>query len=167
MFRKLGYVFVFMSFFIGCKSTGVELSHSMLSNTENPSNLASLPPETVYRLNPGDVIEIRFFFNPELNEHVQIRPDGSISMQLIDDIKAEGLSVAEIVEVLKTHYAALLTTPEISVQVREFANQKIYMTGEVVRPGVIPIRGRLTILEAMYRDILSLMRRPARIISGL
>lgn len=102
-----------------------------------------------YRLAAGDVVEVRFFFDPELNEQVQIRPDGRISMQLIGEVEMAGKSVEEIARELERAYAQHLKSPTVSVQVRAFASQKVYVTGEVVRPGIISMPGELTLVAAI------------------
>ena len=103
----------------------------------------------LYRLYTGDVVEIRFFFQPELNEQVQIRPDGRISMQLVGDVQMAGKTVADVSRELEQAYASQLKNARISVQVRIFAAQKVYVTGEVVHPGVISMPGELTVLTAI------------------
>lgn len=103
----------------------------------------------LYRLAAGDVVEVRFFFDPELNEQVQIRPDGRISMQLIGEVEMAGKTVQEISRELERAYSQHLKSPTVSVQVRSFATQKVYVTGEVVRPGIISMPGELALVAAI------------------
>lgn len=103
----------------------------------------------VYRLFAGDVVEIRFFFQPELNENVQIRPDGRISLQLIGEVQTAGRTIEEVSHMLEQAYATQLKDPCVSLKVLTFAAQKVYVTGEVVRPGVISMPGELTVLTAI------------------
>src|SRR5262245_56217924 len=79
-----------------------------------------------YHLVPGDTIELRFFFNQELNDTVQIRPDGRISVQLIGEVSVGGLTVAEAASLIETRLAGEVRTPKVSVQVRSFGGQKIF-----------------------------------------
>jgi len=127
-----------------------------LSNTSNftPSQMILAAPQTAapndaYVLQLGDVLDIKFFYNPELNEQVSIRPDGKISLQLIDEVKAEGLTPAALDAFLTEQYARILRQPEITVVVREFAGQRVYVGGEVASPGVIRTPGNLTALQAI------------------
>jgi protein involved in polysaccharide export with SLBB domain len=115
----------------------------------NPSELLKDKGKEPHRLAFGDVIEVRFFFNPELNDRVEIRPDGRISLQLISEVEVVGKTVEEVVKLLEKQYAEILTTPNISVQIRSYATQKIYVTGEVSRPGMISLTGGLTVLGAI------------------
>jgi polysaccharide export outer membrane protein len=107
------------------------------------------PEIDAYRLTPGDTIELRFFFNPELNDTVQIRPDGRISVQLIGEMSVGGLTVTEATSKIETLSAGELRTPKVSVQVRTFGGRKIFVTGEVVRPGPVNLPGEMTLLQAI------------------
>jgi protein involved in polysaccharide export with SLBB domain len=111
----------------------------------------NLPEEdNEYILQVGDVIDIKFFYNPELNERVLIRPDGRISLQLIDEVKAAGLAPSELDDILTEKYSATFVKPEITVIVREFSGQKVYVGGEVKAPGEMTLMGDLTALQAIF-----------------
>lgn len=107
------------------------------------------PGEGAYRLFPGDVVELRFFFNPELNDQVQIRPDGRISMPLIGEVAMAGKTIPELLQELRQAYAPHLKNPQINLQVRSFSAQRVYVTGEVVRPGIVNMPGPLTLIAAI------------------
>ncbi|HYD98057.1 MAG TPA: polysaccharide biosynthesis/export family protein [Alphaproteobacteria bacterium] len=110
---------------------------------------AAPPVRTDYVLAVGDELELKFFFNPELNERVTIRPDGRISLQLVDDVPAEGLTASALAARLEAAYAAEVRQPNVAVIVRSFANQRVFVGGEVRRPGAQPLAGRLTLLQAL------------------
>ncbi|MCP4766465.1 MAG: hypothetical protein GY875_09350 [Gammaproteobacteria bacterium] len=76
-----------------------------------------------YVIVPGDELEVKFFNNPELNEAGTVRPDGKISLLLIDEVKASGLSPAELDTHLTELYNDDLKDPEITVFVRSFTAQ--------------------------------------------
>lgn len=98
---------------------------------------------------PGDVIEVRFFYTPELDITQTVRPDGRISLQLIPEVIAQGKTAAELREELIRLYDPHLRAPEISVVARSFYNQRVFVGGEVLRPGVVQMPGRMTALEAI------------------
>ena len=104
-----------------------------------------------YILQAGDVIDIKFFYNPDLNEKVTIRPDGRISLQLIDEIEAAGLTPVQLDELLSERYSNILRQSEIAVIVKEFVGQKVYVGGEINKPGLIPIKGKLSALQAIFQ----------------
>lgn len=105
--------------------------------------------EESYVLEAGDTIEVRFYYTPELNDRVQIRPDGKISMGLIGQVTAGGQTVPGFVAFLEKQYTGILRKPSISVQVVNFANRRAFVGGEVARPGVINLTGEQTALSAI------------------
>lgn len=102
-----------------------------------------------FRLGAGDTVEVRFFYNPELNETVQIRPDGHVSLQMVGDINLGTLTIAEATSQLETRFLKFLKTPSITLQVKSYASQKVYVGGEVSRPGVVPVPGKMSVLDAV------------------
>lgn len=108
-------------------------------------------PEAEYVIQDGDVLGIKFFFNPELNEEVTVRPDGRISLQLVPEIVAAGRTPLELTRELKDLYSQELDSPEISVIVRTFSAQRVYVDGEVEQPGVLELIDGLTALGAIAR----------------
>ncbi len=102
-----------------------------------------------YLLQNHDVVEIKFAYESQLNERVTIRPDGMISLQLIDEVKAAGLTPAELDSTITEKYSRVLQSPEIAVIVREFASQKVYVGGEVANPGIVALNQEMTALEAI------------------
>lgn len=115
----------------------------------SPAATFSPKPAAEYRINPGDQLDIKFFYNPELNEQLVVRPDGKISLQLIDEVIAAGRTPAELTEELKQKYVDELATPQLTVIVRSFSAQKIYVDGEVSKPGVVELVGPLTVLQSI------------------
>ena len=106
------------------------------SQEATPKASEGLPAEQSYRLQAGDTIEIRLFYNSELNEKVQIRPDGFISMGLIGQVQAANHTVPELTSELEKRYTPIVKTPAVLVQVLGFANRKAFVGGEVIRPGL-------------------------------
>jgi len=105
--------------------------------------------DTEYRIQPGDQIDVKFFYNPELNESVIVRPDGRVSLQLINAIQTSGLTPAELTQELKRSYARELNQPELTVIMREFAGQRVYVDGEVKNPGSVPLAPEMTVLQSL------------------
>jgi protein involved in polysaccharide export with SLBB domain len=103
-----------------------------------------------YYLRTDDILEIKFFTTPELDETVTIRPDGKISLQLIDDVRAEGLTCLELNEILTKEYETQLNRAIITVIAKNSEGQKIYVAGEVHRPGEIKMTGKLSALQAIF-----------------
>jgi len=128
----------------------------------NTSNLPPAPPEPValgpsaplppYRIQVGDVLDLRLLLNPELNEEVTVRPDGHISTTIAGDVVAAGRTIPELDTSLRGDYAHDLQNPRISVVVKSFAPTRIYVGGEVNNPGeFITVGPTLTLSQAIAR----------------
>lgn len=105
----------------------------------------------VYRLQPHDLIAIKFWSSPELNEEQRIRPDGRISLPFVDEVQAAGLSPEELDKVLTERYSAELNRPDLTVIVREAALPQIFVGGEVGIQGIVPLTENLTLFRAIQR----------------
>lgn len=121
-----------------------------------PARLATsaAPPAVAqdYRLSVGDSVEIKLFYNPELNELQVVRPDGRITMQLIGELQAAGLTTAEVEAQLKTKYTGILRTPTPSVFVRKYVQQRVFVGGQVSNPSAVPVEGPLTLMQAIFHS---------------
>ena len=106
----------------------------------------------VYTIAPGDQLDIKFFYNPELNETITVRPDGMISLQLIDEIRAAGLKPSDLDQKLTDLYSIELRKPVLTVIVRSFTRQRIYVGGEVNTPGLIVLPAGMTTLQAIFQS---------------
>lgn len=110
---------------------------------------ANLPP---YRIQVGDVLDVRLLLNPELNEEVTVRPDGHISTTAVPDALAYGRTPAELANTLRGVYAHDLQNPRVSVEVKSFAPTRVYVGGEVNTPGeFITVGPTLTLSQAIAR----------------
>ena len=107
-------------------------------------------PIADYRLRPGDKIEIKFFYHPDLNEKLIIGPDGKITAQLIDEVLAAGLTAFQLDKVLTKEYAKYLENYSICVIVREYSGLKVYVGGEVNGPGFVSLKGNMTVLQSIF-----------------
>jgi polysaccharide export outer membrane protein len=117
------------------------------AHAQSVTATAANPP--AYVLQRGDEITVKVFEQPELNDNVVVRPDGRISVVLLDDVEASGLTVAELDAQLTAGYAKFFNAPQVSVIVRRFANHRIFVGGEVGAPGAVPIVGDMRALEAV------------------
>jgi polysaccharide biosynthesis/export protein len=110
---------------------------------------AALP---AYRIQIGDVLDVRLLLNPELNEEVTVRPDGHISTTAVPDALAYGRTPAELADTLRGVYAHDLQNPRLTVEVKSFAPTRVYVAGEVTTPGeFITVGPTLTLSQAIAR----------------
>ena len=101
------------------------------------------------KLSPGDTIEIRFFFTPDLNKIQTIRPDGKIVLQLVGEITAAGKTPSELTKELYKLYGKHFNQLDIAVFVESYSSNYVYVGGEVNSPGNVEMKGKLTALEAI------------------
>jgi len=104
-----------------------------------------VPPAPEHTLAPGDEIDIRFPFSPEFNERVAIGADGMVSLKLAGPVRLGGLTVPEATARLKQRFAAVVRDPELSVTVRAYAPEAVYVDGWVARPGLVRSEVPLTV----------------------
>lgn len=102
-----------------------------------------------YLIQPRDKLDIKFFYNPELNETVTVRPDGKISLQLIDDVQAAGRSPSQLDKILTQTYARELKEPKITIIVRSFTGRQVFVGGEVNTQGLVELTTGMTPLQAV------------------
>lgn len=107
------------------------------------------PDYSRYMLHPGDVISVKFFYTPELNEHQAIRPDGMISLQLIGDVLAANLTPPQLRDTLLARYEGIILKKELTVIVNSASSIHVYVGGEVNHPGIISTGPGMTPLQAV------------------
>jgi polysaccharide export outer membrane protein len=132
----------------GCTSSKPRLQQEWLS-ADAPSGSEVPPTADDYRLQTGDVLDIKFFNHPEFNEQVTVRPDGKISLPLIDEAIVVGLTPAAVDTLLTEQYQRQLRQPVITVIVREFAGRQVFVGGEVKTPGLVTLTRPTTALQAI------------------
>jgi polysaccharide export outer membrane protein len=108
----------------------------------------SAPPD-VYRIGPEDVLAISVWKNGDLTRQVAVRPDGKISLPLLNDVQAAGLSALELRDVLTQKLGAYMSNPEVSVIVSDIRSFKVSIIGEVGRTGRFELRSWTTVLDLL------------------
>ena len=104
-----------------------------------------------YHLGPEDTLKISVWPHPELTETVIVRPDGKISFPLVDEIIASGLTPAQLDKEITAKLSKFIENPQVTIIVSGFKSKKICVLGEVSYPGVYPLSGRVTALEAIVQ----------------
>ena len=102
-----------------------------------------------YRIGPEDVLDIAVWNNTAISRTVPVRPDGKISLPLLNDVQAAGLTPMQLRDVLIKKLAEYIPAPEVSVIVREVHSIKVSVIGEVKKPGRHELKSRATVLDAL------------------
>jgi polysaccharide export outer membrane protein len=156
----LTHIFTLRPAYAGAIFAGLSLSACGTTSSTMPPLPATPPPMSgvvpatlaPYKVQVGDVLDIKLFQNPELNDEVTVRPDGMISTAVAEDVTAYNQTPTEISADLRNRYRSNLTNPQISVVVHSFAPNRIYVGGEVASPGeFITVGPNLTLSQALAR----------------
>src|SRR5436190_13089695 len=125
-----------------------------------------------FKIGPEDTLEISVWKNPDVSRTVVVRPDGRISLPLLNDLQAAGLTPLQLRDVLIKGYAAFQPEPEVAVIVREIHSIKVSVMGGVKTPGRYELKSQATVLEALAlaggftdfakRDQIVVLRRGAK-----
>ncbi len=113
------------------------------------ANGQTAPELSEYRIGPEDILQIYAWKNDPLSRTVPVRPDGKISLPLLGDVQAAGLTPAEFRDVLRTKLAEYMPNPELSVMVMEVRSFKVSVIGEVVRPARFELKSWTTVLDVL------------------
>ena len=106
-------------------------------------------PNADYRLVPGDKLRIEVYKDAQLSQSLQVRPDGKITLPLVGDVAAEGRTSIELRDALVTSLKEYNTNPVVTVIVVETVPPMFYVMGEVNAPGSLPLKGQITVLQAL------------------
>ncbi len=107
------------------------------------------PPEDGFVLGPEDVLEVVVWKNPDLSQQAVIRPDGKISLPLIGDVPADGLTADQLATDIAERYKAYKENPSVSINVVSVNSYYVFMVGEVNSPGKLQLKSYTTLLQAL------------------
>jgi protein involved in polysaccharide export with SLBB domain len=116
-----------------------------------PASSAALAtlPQAEYRISRGDDLDLKFFYTPELNTRAVVRSDGRISVPLLGELMAEGRTVAELGTLIERSLAGQVNRPQVAINVQTSSAMRVFVGGEVGKPGVQPLSGPMTALQAV------------------
>ena len=109
----------------------------------------SQSPITSYKVLPGDVLLISVWKEPDLQLEVLVRPDGAFSFPLAGDISTSNRSVLDLKDEITKRLSRYISDPVVTVSVREVLGNKIYVIGQVVRPGVFIVNPQVDVMQAL------------------
>ena len=109
----------------------------------------STPPPTEYRIGPQDVLQVLVWKNDAISKTVPVRPDGMISLPLVNDVKAAGLTTLELRDLLQKKLTEYIPNPEVSVIVSEVHSYVVSVLGEVPKPGRYELKSWTTVLDVI------------------
>jgi polysaccharide export outer membrane protein len=110
---------------------------------------ADVKAKKPYVIGPLDILDIRVWNDQKLSGIFDVRPDGVISMNLIGEIRADGLTVPELTKAIVAKLSDIMNSPEVNVQVARVNSKRYFIFGEVARGGEFPLVADTTVLDAL------------------
>jgi len=114
-----------------------------------PKAAAAAMVDAGYKIGPQDVLRIDVWKENEISRTVPVRPDGKISIPLLNDVQAAGLTAMELSNNISEGLKKFMNAPQVTVTVAEINSRRVYVTGEVTRPGAYPLLPSMTALQAL------------------
>jgi len=102
-----------------------------------------------YRIGREDVLDVAVWRDGDLSRTLPVRPDGYISMPMTGDVLAAGKTPTELAEEIKERLKPYVQEPRVTVIIREVNSSRVFVTGEVTNPGAYPLRGRVSLVQAI------------------
>jgi len=103
----------------------------------------------LYRLQPGDVLQVSVWKEEDLNNAVIVRPDGRINFPLVGEAQASGSSVEELRQLIAEKLEKYIPDPVVSVSIQQLSGNVVYVIGKVNRPGEFPIVRNIDVMQAL------------------
>ena len=102
-----------------------------------------------YRIGPQDVLQIDVWKEPEITRTIPVRPDGKISLPLLHDVQAAGLTAMQLAVNIRDGLTKYLNSPQVTVTVTQINSRRVFVTGEVNKSGALPLLPGMTALQAL------------------
>jgi polysaccharide biosynthesis/export protein len=120
------------------------------ANPATAKTAAAAPAtDSDYKIGPQDVLRIDVWKEPDITRIAPVRPDGRISLPLLNDVQAAGLTPSQLAARLTEGLRKFITNPQVTVSVSEINSRRVYVTGEVTKPGAFPLLPNMTVLQAL------------------
>lgn len=121
---------------------------------EPPASAPSAAPKAAtedpnYVIGPEDVLDVSVWHEPDLTRTVPVRPDGKISLPLLNDVQASGLTPTKLADEITSSLKKFVTNPQVTVIVSVINSQRVYILGEVTRAGAYPLLPGMTVLQGL------------------
>ena len=142
----------------GAQSAAVKSAPPAKSPLATP--VVGVPVASDYVIGPEDMLQVSIWKNEAMSRTLPVRPDGKISLPLLHDIQAAGLTPLQLRDKIAAALAEFMPNPEVSVSVMQVNSYRVSVLGEVQKPGVLQLKAPTTVLEALalaggFRDFAS------------
>lgn len=150
MSRKVSLVLSFSILLLATAAAGQQDANKAKPVAITPANSGqSTTGDPNYVIAPQDVLDVSVWKEPDLTRAVPVRPDGKISMPLLNDVQAAGLTPEQLAKEITNGLRKFVNEPQVTIVVSQINSQRIYILGEVNRPGAYPLLPQMTILQGL------------------
>jgi polysaccharide export outer membrane protein len=153
--REQFYLIVFLALAVLPANAQEASSSKPPAQSAIPAMASDAPKKAVATTDPNyvigaqDVLDISVWKEPDVSRVVPVRPDGKISLPLLNDVQAAGLTPSQLAAQITDSLKKYVTTPQVTVIVTTINSQRVYILGEVTRPGAYPILPGMSVLQAL------------------
>jgi polysaccharide export outer membrane protein len=109
----------------------------------------ALAQDAAYTVQPGDILKVSVWKEPELQDPILVRPDGGFSFPLVGEIDGRGKTVAQLQVIITQRLSKYISDPVVSVSVSEIHGNKVYVIGQVAKPGEFIVNPRVDVMQAL------------------
>ena len=131
------------------KQTATAKEPTAAKEADVPAQNVSTPAGDEYVIGPEDALHISVWKEPELSGQVSVRPDGKISMALLNDVQAAGLTPMQLRDQIRDRLKQYVTDPQVTVTVTAMNSRRIFLIGEFARAGAFPMLPHMTLMQAL------------------
>lgn len=136
------------AFLLGCATKDLRVQQfQVAAGTPDPTK----PPEEFYVIGSGDTLNINVWKEPTLSGSVKVRPDGYITLPLVNEVQVAGQTTANLRKTLEDKYKEFTTDPFVTIRVEAIASSEVFVVGQVGKPGAFPLSGNETLLQLLTR----------------
>jgi polysaccharide export outer membrane protein len=114
-----------------------------------PAAIQTAVEEPAYKIGAQDLLKIDVWREEQLTRTVPVRPDGKVTLPLLNDVQAAGLTPMQLAGVISEGLKKYINNPQVTVTITEINSRRIYVTGEVARAGAFPLLPNMTVLQAL------------------
>lgn len=148
MMRNNFFLFILLATLLpACAKELRVKEYQVLPQTPNPAQ----PPDEYYLIGPGDALSIQLWNEPTLSGPVKVRPDGFVTLPLVNELQVSGLTTAELRKLLADKYKAFVNSPVVTIRIEGIASSEVFLLGQVNKPGAYPLLGNDTLLQLVTR----------------
>ena len=132
----------------GCSAKELRVQEFRLAaDVPNPAK----PPEEFYAIGAGDVLNISIWKEATLSGTVKVRPDGYVTLPLVNEVQVVGMTTSQLRKVLEEKYKEFTTDPFVTVRLEGIVSSEVFLVGQVNKPGALPLNGNETLLQILTR----------------